>query len=260
MIITHNGIFHADEVFAIATLIKWGMDDGAVILRTRDMKVISHHINKAYIVDVGGEYDVNRKMFDHHHDKEIEASNMLLFTYLLTEGLISLQLYDELYPFMKGISDYDTNHNNANQKWGKFNSEHKFRNLSNIIGGFNRDPEKDDVQFLQFDKALSVALEILDNEEDAALSRIRDRKVYEERVIIGNNIAVFDKFCSVWKEKKEHMYAILPNPSGWSLNTADSSQYPLPEVEHPELVFAHKGRFISIFKTKEAAIEVALTL
>ena len=64
-LITHNGTFHADDLFACATLIllmnKHGYDYD--IVRTRDMEVIK---TGDYIFDVGGIYDPKENKFDHH--------------------------------------------------------------------------------------------------------------------------------------------------------------------------------------------------
>ncbi|BCE00340.1 MYG1 family protein [Marinicellulosiphila megalodicopiae] len=58
---THNGNFHADDVFAVATLKHVYSDFNLV--RTRDLDVIA----KADIVlDVGGVYDQDSNRFDHH--------------------------------------------------------------------------------------------------------------------------------------------------------------------------------------------------
>lgn len=62
---THNGSFHADEVFAIAALSLWADKNGfrLEITRTRDESVL----DKADIVlDVSGIYDPEKKRFDHH--------------------------------------------------------------------------------------------------------------------------------------------------------------------------------------------------
>lgn len=259
MIITHSGIFHADEVFAIAALIKWNLDTGTFILRTRKQEYIFPEEN-TFIVDVGGVHDESKKMFDHHQNLGLPASNLLVYKYIFSRMLIPYNVYVEMHPFMKGISNYDINKDETIQNWSKYNKDHQFRNISNIIAGFNRDPLDDETQLVQFRKAISFAIEVLDNEEHAAIKRIEAEDIYDNRTIIGNNIALFDRFCPIWKEKKEHIYAILPNPGGWSLNTADSSQYPLPIIEHEDLTFAHKGRFIMIFSNKEAAIEVAMSL
>ena len=60
-IVTHNGNFHADDVFSIAAF-KLILPSFRLI-RTRDSELIA----KADIVlDVGGEYDPDSDRFDHH--------------------------------------------------------------------------------------------------------------------------------------------------------------------------------------------------
>jgi uncharacterized UPF0160 family protein len=74
---THNGKFHADDVFAVATLSLWADKERRkiTVVRTRDPVII----NKADIaVDVGFIYDASKNRFDHHqkggagkHDNDI---------------------------------------------------------------------------------------------------------------------------------------------------------------------------------------------
>jgi len=60
-IVTHNGNFHADDVFSIATL--RSLFPTFTLIRTRDMNVI----NEAdLVIDVGGIYDPDTGRFDHH--------------------------------------------------------------------------------------------------------------------------------------------------------------------------------------------------
>ncbi|MES2059609.1 MAG: MYG1 family protein [Patescibacteria group bacterium] len=61
-IITHNGKFHADDVFAVATLELAHPDEKFDVRRTRDKGEIAAG---DFVVDVGGEYD-GKKFFDHH--------------------------------------------------------------------------------------------------------------------------------------------------------------------------------------------------
>lgn len=64
--VTHDGTFHADELFAVA-LLRHVFGPGEVV-RTRDIdKIRSLHTKGAHVVDVGGEYDGMRK-FDHHQE------------------------------------------------------------------------------------------------------------------------------------------------------------------------------------------------
>lgn len=61
-IVTHSGNFHTDEVFACAVLSL--LHDGNVeVVRSRDPEVWA---TGDYVVDVGGEYDPVRGLFDHH--------------------------------------------------------------------------------------------------------------------------------------------------------------------------------------------------
>ncbi|NVN96813.1 MYG1 family protein [Candidatus Nomurabacteria bacterium] len=60
--VTHNGAFHADDLFATVALSI--LNNGNIkIVRTRDPKVI---ITGDYVYDVGGENDPERNKFDHH--------------------------------------------------------------------------------------------------------------------------------------------------------------------------------------------------
>lgn len=62
ILITHNGAFHADDLFAAATLSI--LNNGNVkIIRTRDPEIFK---KGDYVFDVGGEYDPDKNKFDHH--------------------------------------------------------------------------------------------------------------------------------------------------------------------------------------------------
>jgi uncharacterized UPF0160 family protein len=65
LIVTHNGGFHSDDVFAAATLALYfeKLDQPFIIRRSREQE----DIEKADIVfDVGMEYDAEKGRFDHH--------------------------------------------------------------------------------------------------------------------------------------------------------------------------------------------------
>lgn len=64
-LVTHNSRYHADDVFACATL-KLVLERQGVsytIIRTRDEEKIK---SGDYVFDIGGEYDPARNRFDHH--------------------------------------------------------------------------------------------------------------------------------------------------------------------------------------------------
>ena len=60
-IATHNGNFHADDVFSIAAL--KNIFPAFNLVRTRDLEVIG---KADVVIDVGGIYDPETGRFDHH--------------------------------------------------------------------------------------------------------------------------------------------------------------------------------------------------
>lgn len=69
-IATHNGSFHADDVFAVAALklyLAGQGEDEVEIIRTRDGEVIA---DCDYALDVGGVHDPAAGRFDHHQKEE----------------------------------------------------------------------------------------------------------------------------------------------------------------------------------------------
>ena len=66
-IVTHSGRFHADDCFAVATLLILLESTGATgtIVRSRNASVIE---KGDFVVDVGGVYDETRNLFDHHQE------------------------------------------------------------------------------------------------------------------------------------------------------------------------------------------------
>ncbi|OGI76497.1 hypothetical protein A3C67_00120 [Candidatus Nomurabacteria bacterium RIFCSPHIGHO2_02_FULL_42_19] len=64
-LITHDGSFHTDDVFACAALSLMLEKQGEKfeIIRTRDPEIIK---NGDYVFDVGGFYDEGKNKFDHH--------------------------------------------------------------------------------------------------------------------------------------------------------------------------------------------------
>ncbi|ALO35058.1 metal-dependent hydrolase [Colwellia sp. MT41] len=60
-IATHNGNFHADDVFSIAALKH--IFPAFNLVRTRDLDIIA---KADIVIDVGGEYDPDTGRFDHH--------------------------------------------------------------------------------------------------------------------------------------------------------------------------------------------------
>src|SRR3990167_1150220 len=68
-LITHNGSFHTDDIFAAATLslLLERKGESYEIIRTRDEEIIKNGKKDGqYVFDVGGVYDAEQNRFDHH--------------------------------------------------------------------------------------------------------------------------------------------------------------------------------------------------
>ena len=67
---THSGVFHADEIFALAaaSCVVDGGDSAAVLTRTRDEAELAAAVQHPLflVVDVGGQYDTALGNYDHH--------------------------------------------------------------------------------------------------------------------------------------------------------------------------------------------------
>ena len=277
--VTHNGIFHADEVFAIALLQKFygitlHMNEEQMfmevtdqqkrldVIRTRANVILTPALKNKniYVVDVGGELDNTKCNYDHHQNRNLVASNMLVLEDLYITGRIDTIVFYKINKLMKGVSNMDCNVDSIHKSWSKWNDKGLYKNLSSILTGFNRNPGNETAQNRQFALAVEFAVQILDNEEYRAVQEHNAKVVYASKKVLTNNVAVFDEYCAIWKEKDEHMFVVQPNSQGWSVTSKDSSKYPLMEASSEDLIFLHKNLFVAVFKTKTAAIEYASEL
>src|ERR1700745_531243 len=92
---THDGTFHADEVTACALLLLFNLIDEKKIIRTRDLGVLA---TCEYVCDVGGVYDPQQKLFDHHqidYQGPLSSAGMVL-NYLQMTGIVKPNEYEFL--------------------------------------------------------------------------------------------------------------------------------------------------------------------
>lgn len=85
LIATHNGKFHADEVFAISLLQMLDEYRGADIMRTRDLEALK---GADVVVDVGGVYDPATHRYDHHQPEFTDSFSAAFKTLLSSAGLV----------------------------------------------------------------------------------------------------------------------------------------------------------------------------
>lgn len=85
VIVTHSGVFHADDALAVHLLYKLPVLHNAKLIRTRDPAQIA---KGSVVVDVGAEYDPARHRYDHHQRGFFETFSEAHKTKLSSAGLV----------------------------------------------------------------------------------------------------------------------------------------------------------------------------
>jgi len=135
-IFTHDGIFHADDIFAIA-LIKVFLNCHDVV-RTRDIsqKILDYPLR--LVIDVGLNYNPELGNFDHHQDPNLESSNVLVLNWLHNQKIISEELYQMLLPDFLEISQIDRFGYITPENKQKFHVNKLIRSLNNMTFGWEQ--------------------------------------------------------------------------------------------------------------------------
>lgn len=100
-VVTHSGVFHADEVFACALLcIAYGQENVSII-RTRDNEVLTKatHDEDVWVIDVGGDFNPSMLNFDHHmrdFDVPNRHGNKLSSFGMVVEALLRRSFFSEV--------------------------------------------------------------------------------------------------------------------------------------------------------------------
>lgn len=264
--LTHDTVFHADEITAVY-LVKRAGFSGEVV-RSRKATIVETSVNDPYtlVLDCGMKLEPAMGNFDHHQDRNANH---------VTAGLIWSEVKDQLYPndpitqqfvgeVIAAIDAVDLGKENAHTALGSELIARGYRSISATVSGFNRPEWGAEGQNVQF----QMAMQVIENEIYAAEQRAKAEKEYGNREIFNNNVAVFETFSPIWKEKGDHTFAVLPytTPSQWQIVSANSVSWPLPEesvlktLVGDDLIFRHQSGFMATFKNKDAAIVVANAL
>ena len=170
IVVTHDGIFHADEVFAVALISLLGDVD---VIRTRSkaelMLAVASPI--VWVVDVGGVYDPDKLCFDHHQDITLASAAGLVWHHIKDIICPNEEEQKILQTFFDGIDMVDTNRGDIHQVWSE-TMPLGMRHTSQLISGFNRGTKEAESD-KAFAKAVKFARKILENEIYAAKPRRR---------------------------------------------------------------------------------------
>lgn len=291
-IVTHDGTFHTDEVFAIA-LIKKFITSKVEVVRTRDENILNEakEDKNVFVIDVGREYNFNKRNFDHHQREFNKTWNNedILFS---SCGLIWDFLKKRGY--LKKVSKFMLN--NIEKKLIKKIDAHDngqcFWSLSNMIKICNREDNQEE----DFNKALNIATTYIDNtfyqenNSDKLYSIFKeDLKKCENNEIfissISNNssflkhlsqetstlILIYEQKdsdnCSRWyskaitkissnNENKKTVISALA-PESWR---GLSSEELILKTGMKGSIFVHKTGYLCVSKNKKTAINMAKSM
>jgi uncharacterized UPF0160 family protein len=271
----HDGTFHADEITACALLILFNLIDENKIFRTRDLEILG---TCEYVCDVGGAYDPSCKLFDHHqvdYQGPLSSAGMIL-QYLFQSKIINSREYhffnDSL---VLGVDAHDN---------GRETTGPGYCSFSHVISNFT--PIHQDCEPEEQDHAFHEALHFAMNH----LRRLWDRYNYihscrelvassmakhTDCLLFDQNLPWLDLFFELNGEKHPALFVIMPSGKHWKLRGIPPTYNERMKVrlaqpkkwagllnEHlkeisgiPGAIFSHKGRFISVWETKEDALQ-----
>lgn len=272
---THNGTFHADEVTACALLAVFGRIDLDKVVRTREAQGLE---SCEYVCDVGGSYDPKKKLFDHHqasYEGELSSAGMIL-DYLHHDQALTLAEYHLLRDHLViGVDLHDN---------GRPPNVPGTCTFSEVVSNFNpiRYNPSQEEQNRAFFEAVHFAMGHIQRTIDRHHYILSCRKTVEKSMkdqghclIFSEGIPWMESFFDLGGEEHPAQFIIMPTGDHWKLRGIPPSleksmcvRYPLPEEWAGHLdddlkkisgingaIFCHKGRFISVWETKEDALQ-----
>lgn len=254
-IVTHGGVFHADETLAIAFLhrifglvpIEWTFKVSKEDLE--DPSVI--------VLDLGGSYDVHLNNYDHHHDTLSHATNCLVleaFGRNLAErvGVDTVKLINHL---KKHLFEYVSNVDRGlvledNIGIPTFNSI--IRNFNNVPNGFNFALKLANWTLEGFIATAKLAIQ--GEEKYMTFERMDSR--------FPARIQTTTDFIPSWKElaQAEGTFILIqPNlRGGWQAVSRSTDELVLPTSS--KSTFRHNSGFMIVFDTFEDCVEYVQSL
>jgi len=298
-IITHSGSFHADDVFAVATVKLWLEKNGSKsffnkthieIIRTRKPEIIAQG---DVVIDVGGEYDSVKKIFDHHqkggageHFNGIPYSSFGLVWKEYGENICGSQavadILDKIIVLPIDADDNGVDLYKLVYPDVRPYSIHNLIDIYNFVFKEKGEKNLDD----NFSKAVDFAKDVLRREIKLSLIEIEEKKYVEQIyqksedqriIILDKNIS--DESCEDMLVKYEGpLFVVKPDggSKNWKVKTVKKKRFSfesrkdLPkewagkigeelvqETSVPDALFCHNKRFVIVAKTKEGAVELA---
>jgi uncharacterized UPF0160 family protein len=282
-IVTHDGNFHADDVFSIAAV--KCIFPSFNLIRTRDIEVIS----KADIVlDVGGEYDPESGRFDHHQrggagEREDGTPYSSFGLIWKKYGLAICQGNQEVANSVDSslVSTIDA------IDCGYVKGVATGISLSQTISMFNPTWQEEGDFDTCFNEAVGFASLVLARFIASANGGISAKAIVAKAITDAEDprVIVLEKYTP-WKRtvhalSEVALFVVYPSPSGqWKIQTVPAElgsfedRKPLPKIwaglsgkalqevtDLDDVIFCHNGLFIAGAESFESAMKmVAIAL
>ena len=221
-VVTHNGIFHADDVFSIAALKH--VFPSLNLVRSRDPDVIT---KADIVVDVGGIYDAPTGRFDHHQRGGAGArENGIPYS---SFGLIwrkyGAQICDGDKNVAKAVDSGLVSAIDAID-CGYVEGVATGISLSQTISVFNPSWEEDDNIDQCFDEAVSFAYRLLERFIASAAGGVKAKEIVATAIEKAEDprVIVLEKFTP-WKRtvhalSEDALYMVYPSQTGqWRIQS-----------------------------------------
>lgn len=281
LLVTHNGTFHADDIFATAAL-SILCKDNIKVVRTRDPKIIA---KGDFVYDVGGEHIPEKNLFDHHQsggagarDNGIPYSSFgLIWKKYGLEICGDSTIADHIDKGL--VQPIDANDNGINLF--KVDGEVAPYLIQDLFYLFRPSWKENPDYDIAFVEVVKIARTIINRE----ISKMRDALEAKHFVIDAYNnttdkrIVVIDgsyPWGETLGEYSEPLYVVFPKLDTWRVECVRKEKYSfenrksLPAewagLRDAELAqatgvsdatFCHNGRFMAVVKTKAGALALA---
>lgn len=285
---THNGQFHADEVFAVAILRE--LYPNANIIRTRNSSVLQAC---DIVVDVdGGQYDHHTTEKEYRENEIPFASAGLIWrdfgkevigTYASENHIDIEKVFHSIdESLFQGIDALDNGH--------QLDKDYRITGISDIISGFNLTWNSDEDEDEAFEQAVTFATQVLRNKLAGVIAKEEAKHIIVDALENRKTkeLLILDTFCPWTKtlleldEEEEVLFVVFPEKSGehriqvvpkepssfdarkdLPLSWAGKRDNELGDIVGiSDAVFCHPARFIagavsyeSIMKMAELALE-----
>ncbi|AZQ86336.1 MYG1 family protein [Colwellia sp. Arc7-635] len=278
-IATHNGNFHADDVFSIAALKH--VFPAFNLIRTRDLDIIA---KADLVIDVGGEYDAEAGRFDHHQRGGAGArENGIPYS---SFGLIWQKYGVEICQGSEEVAnsvDAGLVSTIDAIDCGHVEGVAQGISLSQTISMFNPTWQEDSHFDTCFDEAVDFAARVLTRFIASAAGGISARSIVAEAIEKAEDprVIVLEKYTP-WKRtvhalSDQALYMVYPSDSGqWRIQTVpvepgsfeDRKSLPQPwaglsnqalqeATGIEDAMFCHNGLFIAGAESFESTMKMA---